>query len=75
MFCYFNNPRAFKDYLRYYIGNVIVLIGPAIKEGQLKTCDPLPEFPEFDNEKQWEKCFSTEWGTEMNICVVWKRKF
>lgn len=74
MLCYFNNPRAFRDYVRYYIGNFIILIGPAVTAPQERHCDPMPECPDFENEKQWEKCYSKEWGLNKDICVIWKRK-
>ncbi|XP_021195543.3 uncharacterized protein LOC110380015 [Helicoverpa armigera] len=28
LFCYFNNRKAFEDYLKYYKGNVLIIIGP-----------------------------------------------
>ncbi|KAJ8724613.1 hypothetical protein PYW08_016087 [Mythimna loreyi] len=28
LFCYFNNREAFNDYLKYYIGSVLIIIGP-----------------------------------------------
>ncbi|XP_063707183.1 uncharacterized protein LOC134836008 isoform X2 [Culicoides brevitarsis] len=75
LFSYFNNPRAFKDYARYFIGNVIVIIGPKmLKDGQQKKhSDPMPEAPGWENEKQWTKAWSKEIGNEKDICVIWKR--
>lgn len=74
LFSYFNNPRAFKDYTRHFIGNVIVIIGPKIlKEKQVKHCDPMPEEPGWENEKQWVKVWSKEIGNDKDMCVIWKR--
>ncbi|XP_022826116.1 uncharacterized protein LOC111356103 [Spodoptera litura] len=39
LFCYFNNRKAFDDYLKYYDGNVLIIIGP--HEKAVHT-DPKP---------------------------------
>ncbi|XP_011639302.1 uncharacterized protein LOC105428608, partial [Pogonomyrmex barbatus] len=43
LFCYFNNGKAFRNYIENYKGNLIFVIGPA--QGNNCTTDPLP----FDN--------------------------
>lgn len=39
LFCYFNNRKAFDNYLKYYVGNVLIIIGPHQKGVHT---DPLP---------------------------------
>lgn len=73
LFCYFNNPRAFKDYVKYYHGNVIVIIGPS-KAVQERVCDPMPEEPEFEDENMWVKCYTQSFGNNGDLVVIYKRK-
>ncbi|XP_063827087.1 uncharacterized protein LOC135076591 [Ostrinia nubilalis] len=40
LFCYFNNREAFKEYLKYFSGKVVVIIGPA--DGKGVHTDPRP---------------------------------
>lgn len=73
-FCYFNNPRAFNDYVRYFPGNIIVMVGPSMKAiSSGRQTDPMPEQPEFENENQWTKCYCKEWGNNQDVVVIWKR--
>lgn len=45
MFCYFNNRLAFLDYLNWYQGNHIIIVGPLHKDDIFT--DPLPLEPNF----------------------------
>ncbi|KAM3956309.1 uncharacterized protein ACR2FA_009761 [Aphomia sociella] len=40
LFCYFNNRPAFNEYLKYYSGKVLVIIGPG--DGKGVHTDPKP---------------------------------
>lgn len=50
LFCYFNNGKAFCNYIENYDGDLLLIIGPA--DGQQRSADPLP----FD-----EKLFKYNW--------------
>lgn len=73
LFSYFNNPRAFNDYVRYFIGNFLIMIGPSLKTPAEKHIDPMPEAPDFETPKLWIKAWSKEIGCNKDICVIWKR--
>lgn len=73
LFCYFNNPRAFNDYVRYFIGNYLIMVGPSLKTAAEKHIDPMPEVPDFETPKLWIKAWSKEIGCNKDICVIWKR--
>lgn len=50
LFCYFNNGAAFRDYVRSYKGDLILVIGPT---GDNCTTDPLPYDEKFE-EHGWK---------------------
>lgn len=50
LFCYFNNGRAFREYIQNYDGNLIFIIGPG--KGRGTHTDPQPFQPNFEN-NEW----------------------
>ncbi|PSN32352.1 hypothetical protein C0J52_21636, partial [Blattella germanica] len=49
LFCYFNNPEAFTEYMKQYKGNCFVVIGPG--EGRGTHTDPAPFDVQLQNWK------------------------
>ena len=77
MFCYFNNGEAFRNYVKYFQGDFIIIIGP--KNGAGIHTDPLPFAPIFDlsdnNSKSilWQLEYSVQIDKSYNYIVVYKR--
>lgn len=47
IFCYFNDGKAFKQYVRSYEGNLIFIVGPG--DGSGRHTNPEPFSPDFEN--------------------------
>ncbi|XP_008195688.1 uncharacterized protein LOC103313644 [Tribolium castaneum] len=45
LFCYFNDGKAFREYISCYKGNLVFIIGPGIGAG--RHTDPQPFSPDF----------------------------
>ncbi|RVE44316.1 hypothetical protein evm_011040 [Chilo suppressalis] len=68
MFCYFNNREAFEDYLNYYSGNVLIIIGPG--EGKGVHTDPRPF---GDVSENWKLYKSQEVRTSKDYIAVYHK--
>uniref|UniRef100_A0A336LZP9 CSON009063 protein n=1 Tax=Culicoides sonorensis TaxID=179676 RepID=A0A336LZP9_CULSO len=71
LFCYFNNPDAFKSYIKYFYGDYVIIIGPPLKS-KTKRSNPMPETPNFENPALWFKVYQREIGRDNDVCVIWK---
>ncbi|XP_034487652.1 uncharacterized protein LOC117791858 [Drosophila innubila] len=69
LFCYFNNRRAFLDYLNVFEGIWIILIGP--EPGFGIHTDPNPLQPELSN-NWWALHALIDW-TEHNVVAIYKK--
>ncbi|CAB3246978.1 unnamed protein product [Arctia plantaginis] len=67
LFCYFNNRKSFEDYLHYFTGNVMIIIGP--HEKGVHT-DPLP-FGDVGDD--WVLYNSQEIRNSGDYIVVYKK--
>ncbi|CAG9787436.1 unnamed protein product [Diatraea saccharalis] len=65
LFCYFNNRDAFEDYLKYYSGKVLIIIGP---KGKGVHTDPKPFGDLNDTWKLWK---SQEVRSSMDYIAVY----
>lgn len=69
LFCYFNNRKAFDNYLKHFRGNVLVIIGPG--EGKYVHTDPKP----FDNiGLEWELNKWEEVRNSQDFIAIYLRK-
>lgn len=69
LFCYFNNRRAFLDYLSAFEGKWLILIGPQPALGIHTDPNPLqPQLPD----KQWALRELCEW-TEQNVVAIYEK--
>lgn len=71
LFCYFNNPDAFKTYIKYFYGDYVIIIGPPLKS-KTKRSNPMPETPNFENPWLWFKVYTKEFGRDKDLLVIWK---
>lgn len=71
LFCYFNNPAAFKTYIKYFYGDYVIIIGPPLKS-KSKRSNPMPETPNFENPYLWFKVYTKEFGRDKDLLVIWK---
>lgn len=69
LFCYFNNHRAFLDYLNVFEGTWVVLIGPQPTIGIHTNPNPLQ--PELSS-SQWVLHTIINW-TEQNVVAIYKK--
>ncbi|KAL7726830.1 hypothetical protein ACLKA6_017239 [Drosophila palustris] len=69
IFCYFNNSKAFLDYLSVFEGIWIILIGP--QPGFGIHTDPNPLQPELPK-NQWSLHTLMNW-TEQNVVAIYKK--
>ncbi|XP_055697582.1 uncharacterized protein LOC129798458 [Phlebotomus papatasi] len=69
MFCYFNNGAAFRDYLRHFRGDFVVIGGPKLGAG-IHT-DPSPDA--LLGEKFWELKAKIEVGDSTNIIAIYQK--
>lgn len=71
LFCYFNNSKAFNEYLKVFQADTLILIGPKDNVG-IHT-DPLPLSPSFDHPSEWtfENCKYLE--DDVNVICMYKR--
>lgn len=65
LFCYFNNHRAFIDYVRAYNGDVIIIIGPTTTD---IVTDPNPLNPNFDND-EWSLLDYCHFNDQLSNCM------
>jgi hypothetical protein len=72
LFCYFNNGPAFRDYVRHYQGDYILLIGP--KDGVGRHTNPLPFSVEFENVNEWQRVDWMEFGDNQDVVVFYQRR-
>lgn len=70
LFCYFNNGRAFVDYMNNYAGQVVIVIGPDV--GQNRTTDPLPFDKKF-NELGWKMRNARKLDNRKDYAAVYTR--
>lgn len=67
VFCYFNNRKAFQDYLNVFEGKWLIIIGPQPALGIHTDPNPLqPQLPE----NQWALYEIINW-TEQNVVVFY----
>ena len=70
LFCYFNDEKAFKDYMNRFSGNVVIVIGP--DEGQNRTTDPLPFDIKFE-ELRWILRNERKLDNRKDVATVYTR--
>ncbi|KAL0831785.1 hypothetical protein ABMA28_001323 [Loxostege sticticalis] len=68
LFCYFNNRQAFNEYLKYFSGNVIVIIGPADGKGVHTDPKPFGDVPE-----EWKLYDSQEVRDSKDFIAIYRR--
>lgn len=68
LFCYFNNREAFNEYLKYFSGNVIVIIGPADGKGVHTDPKPFGDVPE-----EWKLYDSQEVRDSKDFIAIYRR--
>lgn len=71
LFCYFNNPNAFKTYIKYFYGDYVIIIGPPLTS-KTKRSNPMPETPNFENPWLWYKVCTKQFGRDNDLLVIWK---
>lgn len=73
MFCYFNDRKAFNNYLKCYMGTDLIIIGPY--EHQEVVTNPMPRNPGFDefNINSWNAVRYLDVGDGINEIVFYKR--
>lgn len=69
MFCYFNNDAAFRDYLRHFRGDFVVIGGPKLGAG-IHT-DPSPDA--LLGDKFWELKAKIDVGDSTNIITIYQK--
>ncbi|KAL4703196.1 hypothetical protein ACJJTC_004872 [Scirpophaga incertulas] len=66
LFCYFNNRTSFEEYIKYYSGNTLIIIGPG--DGKNVHTDPKP----FDDiEEPWKLYKSQEVRDSKDFIAVY----
>lgn len=71
LFCYFNNRKAFLEYMKMYKGNCVIIIGPG--EGRYTYTDPDPFQPQFDDNDKWMLQSFCEIGSTKDFIVVYAK--
>lgn len=73
LFCYFNNRQAFLDYIRVFLGDIVIIIGPI--EGSGIVTDPNPLNPQFDEDDgvKWHLIESLPMQTRNNCIAFYKK--
>lgn len=73
LFCYFNDRRAFQDYLVTFPGRVCVIAGPGLQSGSVH-CDPEPL---NENTRQmlcgWTLCHARQVADTLDWIAVYVR--
>ncbi|XP_023948290.1 uncharacterized protein LOC112053193 [Bicyclus anynana] len=59
LFCYFNNGPAFKQYLDYYSGKMLIIIGPEYGKGVHTDPRPFGDVPDTWTLRGWQEVAST----------------
>lgn len=70
LFCYFNNRKAFLDYVRAYDGKMIVIIGPI--DGNKIVTDPTPLKPQFETD-EWQLIGQSHMHGFDNCMAIYRR--
>ncbi|XP_077288869.1 uncharacterized protein LOC143913135 [Arctopsyche grandis] len=70
MFCYFNNRNAFVQYMKYFTGGTLIIIGPG--EGRYTHTDPTP----FDHRlsESWSLLKYEEVRNTKDYIAIYRRK-
>lgn len=72
LFCYFNNRKAFHEYVRAYNGDIIIIVGPN-SERHIVT-NPNPLNPKFENQEDWTLVDYCEFNDQLANCMsIYKR--
>lgn len=69
-FCYFNSGPAFRDYIKSYRGNLVIIVGPGKERGSF--ANPEPFNPDFMDDK-WKLLDYQEVKNTGDFIAVWKR--
>ncbi|KAL7023485.1 hypothetical protein ACKWTF_012631 [Chironomus riparius] len=70
LFCYFNLRRAFNEYIKYYKGNYVIIIGPAANTG--RYTDPLPL--DFQDNEEFQLVHLSDFGDNRDLLAIYERK-
>lgn len=65
LFCYFNNRKAFHEYVRAYDGDLIIIVGPS--EQNIVT-DPNPLNPHFEYD-EWTLLDCCHFNDQLSNCM------
>ena len=70
LFCYFNLRSAFNEYIKYYRGNYVIIIGPAANT--LRYTDPLPL--DFQDNPDFQLVYIGDFGDNRDLIAIYERK-
>lgn len=70
LFCYFNIRSAFNEYIKYYKGNYVIIIGPAANSG--RYTDPLPL--DFQDNEDFQLLHLSDFGDNHDLLAIYERK-
>ncbi|CRL05908.1 CLUMA_CG019089, isoform A [Clunio marinus] len=71
MFCYFNNRKAFDEYVKCYKGNYVIIIGPAANT--MRYTEPLPLDKEFQENENYKLIHVKEFGDNHDLIAIYEK--
>ncbi|XP_031625484.1 uncharacterized protein LOC116342123, partial [Contarinia nasturtii] len=72
LFCYFNNRKAFLEYVRAYSGDLVIIVGP--NSEQHIVTDPNPLKPNFESD-EWSLLDFCQFNDQFSNCMsIFKRR-
>lgn len=71
LFCYFNNRKAFHEYVRAYNGDIIIIVGPSTEQHIVTNPNPLHPHFEYD---EWTLLGHCQFNDQLANCMsVYRR--